>query len=111
MTMSMDVANQNDTDAFADMIRSALPELIRTGTAGEVEQNEDRELMAWTANREAAFEIFLSNGASYQFTLRQTSAAIAECRQCNAPFHDDELDGHGRCPHCAEDGQTRTEAR
>lgn len=98
--------DQNSIDAFADMIRDQFPEMIHRATGGEVEQVEDRELMAWTANREAAFEIFLSNSASYQIIIKQIHQALQEaCSACGGTFHDDELgeiDGNLVCWRCQE---------
>ncbi len=96
----------NDIDAFADMIRSALPEVIATATEQEIEQVEDRELVAWTAAGEAAFEIDVSNDCSVQFTIKQTRQAKTPCAGCNEQLCEDELNDEVLCPQCAENRET-----
>lgn len=97
--MSTYVTNPNDIEAFTDLVREGLPALIEGGTQGGVFQTEDRELLAWTANREAAFEIFLSNGVSYRFRVQQVGESDeAGCTACGELMPINELNGHGCCP-------------
>jgi hypothetical protein len=106
--MSTYTTTPNDIDAFADLLRSALPGVITQGTAGAVEQCEDRDLLAWSAGGEAAFEIDLSNGASYQITLRQTAPAEHVCPVCEQFVHDDDERHDGSCPACHEAARLTT---
>lgn len=105
-TMHAYPSTPNDIDAFADMIRSALPDVIATATEQEIEQVEDRELVALTVAGEAAFEIDMSNGSSFQFTITQTRQATTSCEGCNEHLCEDELNDEALCPRCAENRET-----
>lgn len=101
--MSRLTSTPNSIDAFANMIREQFPQAIQNGTRNEVYQVEDRELVAWTENREAAFEIFLSNGASYQIMIKQIAEAEEHwCEACDEPRHDDEVNSDGLCHACQD---------
>ncbi len=97
------ITDPNDISAFANMVRDAFPDVIDQGSGGSVAQRTDESLVTYIAE---AFQIYLSNGASYQITIKQVIQAEESefnCMNCYELFERCVLEPDGFCPACRDE--------
>lgn len=96
----------NDTSRFVEWLREGIPTLIAQHTEGQVVQTAHRDLLPRMATGDAAFAVYLSDGAAYRIRVQQIGEGEIEeigCQQCGELLPAHELDEQGSCRGCAQE--------